>query len=142
MMPNGESTATSSTPSSANKVSSCAIANSACGAPTVKVPVRAVGGWSRVVAVLSARTSSGKEIVVAGGGAPTRPGGRAVTIRLIDQATLIPKGSTLTLTLASSSLAQDPANLLYLDLPMPATARATFGAATLSLPVLARAISR
>lgn len=112
------------------------------GAPTVKVPVRAVGGWSRVVAVLSARTPAGKEIVVAGGGAPTRPGRRAVTIRLIDQATLIPKGSTLTLTLASSSLAQDPANLLYLDLPMPATARATFGAATLSLPVLARPISR
>ena len=36
-----------------------------------------------------------------------------------DQATFLPKGSRLTLTLGSSSLAQNPANLLYLDLPFP-----------------------
>jgi len=112
------------------------------GAPTVKVDVRAAGGWSRLVAVLSARTPAGQEIVVSGGGVPLTTGRRTVTIRLIDQATFVPKGSRLTLTLASSSLAQNPGNLLYLDLPMPATARATIGPATMKLPVLTRAISR
>jgi predicted acyl esterase len=112
------------------------------GAPTVKVNVRAAGGWSRLVAVLSARTPAGQEIVVSGGGVPLTTGRRTVTIRLIDQATFVPKGSRLTLTLASSSLAQNPGNLLYLDLPMPATARATIGPATMTLPVLTRAISR
>lgn len=112
------------------------------GAPTVKVDVRAAGGWSRLVAVLSARTPAGQEIVVSGGGVPLTTGRRTVTIRLIDQATFVPRGSRLTLTLASSSLAQNPGNLLYLDLPLPATARATIGPATMSLPVLTRAISK
>ena len=42
------------------------------GSPTVEVTATARGGWSRIVAVLSARTPAGKEIVVAGGGVPTR----------------------------------------------------------------------
>ena len=44
------------------------------GSPTVQVTATARGGWSRIVAVLSARTPAGKEIVVAGGGVPTRAG--------------------------------------------------------------------
>jgi predicted acyl esterase len=112
------------------------------GAPTVRVDVRAAGGWSRLVAVLSATTPSGTEIVVSGGGVPLRNGRRTVTIRLIDQATFVPRGSRLTLTLASSSLAQNPANLLYLDLPLPAPARATIFSTKLTLPVLATPISR
>ena len=112
------------------------------GAPTVRVDVRATGGWSRLVAVLSATTPSGSEIVVSGGGVPLRNGRRKVTIRLADQATFVPRGSRLTLTLASSSLAQSPANLLYLDLPLPTQARATVFSTKLTLPALTTPVSR
>ena len=93
------------------------------GAPTVRVTATATGGYSRLVAILSARTPAGKEIVVSGGGVPLRAGTHVYKIGLIDQATVIPKGSTLRVTLASSSLAQNPGNLLYLSLPLPAKAR-------------------
>ncbi len=112
------------------------------GAPTVNVDVRAAGGWSRLVAVLSATTPSGQEIVVSGGGVPLRNGRRKVTIRLIDQATFVPRGSRLTLTLASSSLAQSPGNLLYLDLPLPSPARATIFSTKLTVPVLSAPVGR
>jgi hypothetical protein len=69
-------------------------------------------------------------------------GRRKLTIRLLDDATLIPRGATLTLTLASSSLAQNPGNLLYLDLPMPANAKVSLGPASLTLPVLRKPVSR
>jgi hypothetical protein len=65
-----------------------------------------------------------------------------LTIRLIDQATPIPAGSRLSLTLASSSTKQSPSNRLYLDLPMLATARLTVGPVRLILPVLRNVISR
>ena len=58
--------------------------------------IAASGGWSRLVAVLTARTPKGAEILVSAGGVPTKTGARKVTIRLIDQATFIPKGSRLT----------------------------------------------
>ena len=106
------------------------------GSPTVTVTATASGGWSRLVAVLSARTRSGEEIVVSGGGVPTRTGTRTYAIRLIDQATRIPSGSRLVLTLGSTSLRQNPANLLYLDLPMPQQARLAVRNVGLSLPVL------
>ena len=106
------------------------------GAPTVEVTATATGGWSRLVAVLSARTPDGREVVVSGGGVPTRPGTRTYTIRLIDQATSIPRGSRLVVTLGSTSLRQNPGNLLYLDLPMPAAARLAIRRVELSLPVL------
>jgi predicted acyl esterase len=112
------------------------------GAPTVDVSLAASGGWSRLVAVLTARTPNGKEILVSAGGVPTKPGARRVTIRMIDQATLVPQGSRLQLTLASSSTAQSPGNLLYLDLPMPASARARMGTAVLKLPALRTRITR
>ena len=89
------------------------------GSPAVNVTATASGGWSRIVAVLTARTPTGKEIVVAGGGVPARPGKRTYRISLGDQVTFIPKGSRLTVTIGSSSLAQSPGNLLYLDLPFP-----------------------
>jgi predicted acyl esterase len=106
------------------------------GTPTVRVSIAASGGWARLVAVLTARTRAGKEILVSAGGVPTAPGARAVTINLASQATFVPAGSRLTLTLASSSTAQSSANLLYLDLPMPANARARVGNAVLKLPTL------
>jgi predicted acyl esterase len=112
------------------------------GAPTVQTSIAASGGWSRLVAVLTARTPAGKEIVVSAGGVPTKPGAQKVTIQLLNQATFVPRRSRLTLTLASSSTAQSPSNLLYLDLPMAPTARARVGTAVLKLPVLRTPVTK
>ncbi|HET9460734.1 MAG TPA: alpha/beta fold hydrolase [Gaiellaceae bacterium] len=112
------------------------------GSPTVTTSVAASGGWSRLVAVLTARTPKGKEIVVSAGGAPTKNGARTVTIQLINQATFVPKGSKLTLTLASSSTAQSTSNLLYLDLPMAPSARVRVGTAVLKIPGLRSPVSK
>lgn len=112
------------------------------GAPTVQTTIAASGGWSRLVAVLTARTPTGKQIVVSAGGVPTRAGAHKVTIQLVNQATFVPEGSRLTLTLASSSTAQSPANLLYLDLPMAQAARARVGTAVLKLPVLRTPVTK
>ena len=112
------------------------------GSPTVQTSIAASGGWSRLVAVLTARTPTGKEILVSAGGVPTKPGAQKVTIQLSSQATFVPKGSRLTLTLASSSTAQSTANLLYLDLPMAQTARARVGTAILKLPGLRTPVTK
>ena len=105
---------------------------------------RLSGGWSRLVAVLTAQPRKGSEIVVSEGGVNTAglAGKRKLTIRLIDTAMLIPRGARLRLTLASSSLAQNPANLLYLNLPMPTTARISLGPVRLVLPILRKPVSR
>jgi predicted acyl esterase len=114
------------------------------GPPQVKLTARLRGGWSRVVAVLTAKPRRKPEIVLSEGGVNTTglSGQRKLTINLIDVATLIPRGSRLQLTLASSSLAQSPGNLLYLNLPMPASARITLGPVRLGLPVLRTPVSR
>jgi predicted acyl esterase len=112
------------------------------GAPTVQTSIAASGGWSRLVAVLTAKTPAGKEILVSAGGVPTKPGAQKVTIELANQATFVPKGSRLTLTLASSSTAQSSSNLLYLDLPMPPSARARVGTAILKLPGLRTPVTK
>jgi predicted acyl esterase len=112
------------------------------GSPTVQVSIAASGGWSRLVAVLTARTRQGKEILVSAGGVPTKPGAQKTTIQLISQATFVPRGSRFTLTLASSSTAQSPANLLYLDLPMAQSARARVGTAVLKLPGLRTPVTK
>jgi predicted acyl esterase len=112
------------------------------GSPTVRLGIGARGGWSRLVAVLTARTPTGKEIVVSAGGVPTKNGAQKVTIQLVNQATFIPSGSRLTLTLASSSTAQASSNLLYLDLPMPASARMRVGTAVLKLPGLRTPVTK
>ena len=114
------------------------------GAGRLRLTVALSGGWERLVAVLTARTPKRKTIVVSEGGINTRAmtGKHALTIRLISDATPIPKGSKLTLTLASNSLAQDPANLLYLDLPQAPAARVKLGPARLDLPALRKPISK
>lgn len=113
------------------------------GAPIARVQASSTTGWSHLVAVLVARTPDGREIVVSEGGAPAeltrRP--RAVTIRLISQVTTIPARSRLELTLAGTSTAQNPGNLLYL-VPVPDRARVTIGKVQLSLPVLRTPVSR
>jgi predicted acyl esterase len=112
------------------------------GSPSVQTTIAASGGWSRLVAVLTARTPAGREILVSAGGVPTSNGARKVTIQLVSQATYIPNGSRLTLTLASSSTAQSTTNLLYLDLPMAARARARVGTAVLKLPGLRTLVTK
>jgi predicted acyl esterase len=113
------------------------------GAPTVTVAASSRTGWSHLVAVLVARTPSGSEIVVSEGGAPTRLNAtaRRVTIRLISQVTTVPAGSRLELTLAGTSTAQNPANLLYL-VPVREGARITLGKVELRVPVLRTPVSR
>ena len=114
------------------------------GPASVQVTARLTGGWSRLVAVLAAEPCKGSEIVLSEGGVNTTglTGKRKLTINLIDTATLIPRGARLTLTLASSSVAQNPGNLLYLNLPMPKAAHIALGPAKLSLPILRKPISR
>jgi X-Pro dipeptidyl-peptidase (S15 family) len=107
------------------------------GAPIVRARATARGGWSRLIGVLSAQTPSGKDIVVADGGTATYPGTHAYAFRLQSTATFVPKGSRLTLTLGGSSTVQSASNLVYLDLPMPAGARLTAGAASVDVPTLA-----
>jgi hypothetical protein len=114
------------------------------GVASVHLTARLSGGWQHLVAVLTATTRKHKTIVVSEGGVNTTGlgGKRKLTIRLISDATLIPKGSRLTLTLASSSLAQDPNNLLYLDIPQPPGAKVGLGPARLDLPALRKPVSR
>jgi hypothetical protein len=114
------------------------------GAPTVQVRVSSTTGWSHLVAVLVARAPGGREIVVSAGGAPTiltarRP--RLLTIRLVSQATRVPAGSRLELTLAGTSTAQNAANLLYL-VPVPERARITVRNVSLTIPALRTPVSR
>ncbi len=114
------------------------------GSPQVQVAAQLSGGWSRVVAVLTAKPQRGAELVISEGGVNTTglTGKRQLTIGLIDVATLIPRGSQLQLYLASSSLAQSSGNLLYLNLPMPPSARVRLGPARVVLPILRSPVSR
>ena len=114
------------------------------GSPQVQVTAQLSGGWSRVVAVLTAKPQRGAEVVISEGGVNTTglSGKHQLTIGLIDTATLIPRGSRLQLYLASSSLAQSSGNLLYLNLPMPPSARVRLGPARVVLPILRSPVSR
>ena len=114
------------------------------GSAQVRLTARLSGGWSRLVAVLTAKPPRGAEVVVSEGGVNTAGlrGRHRLTIRMIDDATLIRPGSRLRLTLASSSTAQSPEDLLYLKLPMPASARISIGDVSLTLPVLRHPVSR
>jgi predicted acyl esterase len=113
------------------------------GTPTVQVRASSTTGWSHLVAVLVARTPSGQEIVVSEGGVPTSLNAKPklFTIRLISQATRIPAGSRLELTLAGTSTAQNAGNLLYL-VPVPQRARITVRNVTLMIPALRTPVSR
>ena len=111
------------------------------GPPVLRVSLSSPNRWPHVVAVLSAVTR-GNEIVVSAGGTRTRLTRRPkqVTIRMLSQVTSLPRGARLRLTVAATSTAQSPADLLYL-LSVPRGARLTVGPAKLSLPVLFRPIS-
>jgi pimeloyl-ACP methyl ester carboxylesterase len=113
------------------------------GPPMLRVALSSPNRWPHVVAVLSAITPQRKEIVVSSGGARVRLGSRPkqISIRLISQLTSVPPRSRLRLTVAATSTAQSPGNLLYLS-GVPRSSRLVVGPARLTLPVLARPISR
>jgi pimeloyl-ACP methyl ester carboxylesterase len=110
------------------------------GAPVVTVNATATGGWSRLVALLTAVTPAGKTIVVSGGGVPTSAGTHRYSIRLISQVTAIPARSRLSVTFGSST-SGTPGGLLYLDLPTTGAPKLTVGVASLKLPVLLKPVS-
>jgi predicted acyl esterase len=112
------------------------------GSPTVRVRATVTGGWSRLVVTLSARTPAGREIAVSAGGVPASAGTRTYQVSLLSQATYVPAGSTWKVTVASSTLAQSPGNLMYLDLPMPSAARLRVSSVTFAWPSLRSVISR
>ena len=95
----------------------------------MKVTANASGGWSRLVVQMTARTPGGAAIVVGTGGVPTAPGTRTYTIRLNDQATKLPKGSTIEVTLATS-------NQAYVAVPQPPGARLAAQGVTITVPTL------
>ncbi len=115
------------------------------GAPVVGVTAATATQYPHLVAVLSALTPKGEEIILSDGGAATttltrQP--RLITIPLASNATPIPAGSKLRLTLATASTAQNPNNLVYLDTPMPDGSAVTIGKVTVTLPALKTPISR
>ena len=73
------------------------------GSPVVVVRATTTTGWDHLVAVLTATTPTGKQIVVSAGAVPTRPGTRTCTIPLFSQITAIPVGSRLEVTFGSST---------------------------------------
>jgi predicted acyl esterase len=118
--------------------------NETFGTSLVGVHVSSRTSWPHLVAVLSALTPSGAQIVVSEGGAPTptlSARTRVVTIKLMSQATTIPRGSRLRLTIAGTSAAQASDNLLY-PITVPSDSRVSIGEARVVLPVLKRPISR
>ncbi len=111
------------------------------GTPLVRATLTPRGGWTHVVAVLSALTPSGEVVVSEGGAALSGSTRRTLTIRLMNEVTAIPPASRLRVTLAATSTAQDPGNLLYLvSVPQRATLRV--GTIRLTVPVLRSAVSR
>jgi predicted acyl esterase len=111
------------------------------GAPIVRATVVATGGFSRLTATLVGVTPGGKRALISAGGVPLRAGRQTVSIRLLDDATPLPRGSRLEVALASST-AHTAAGLLYLDLPLPPGAKLSVaGSVQVDLPVLVKPIS-
>jgi predicted acyl esterase len=108
------------------------------GAPVVSVTASTTTQWPHIVAVLTAGGT-----VLSEGGALTPFGKtpRSVKFKLIADANLLKRGTRLRLTLGGTSTVQDIANLLYLK-PVPDDARLKVGRVTLTVPVLAKTISR
>jgi predicted acyl esterase len=108
------------------------------GSPLVQATVSTRTGWRHLVAVLSAVRPDRTEVVVSAGGTSTASLGRKprrVTIRMMSNATLIPAGSQLRLTLAATSAP------LYV-VGVPPGSQLTIGRVAVSLPALRQPISR
>jgi hypothetical protein len=112
------------------------------GAPLVRVTASSPTGWPHLVAVLTERLPHGRQLVVSEGGIQTPIGAdpRTITIRLVDDATLIPRGARLQLTIAATSTAQSAGNTLY-EAGVPDDAQVTIGRVDLTVPTLLKPIS-
>jgi predicted acyl esterase len=113
------------------------------GAPVVRVTASTPTQWPHLVAVLTAVDAAGAETILTEGGTLTsfERKARTVSFKLISDANLIRAGAKLRLYLGATSTVQNVANLLYLKL-VPDGSRLTVGKVTLTLPVLAKTISR
>jgi predicted acyl esterase len=112
------------------------------GAPVIRVTASTRTQWPHLVAVLTLVRAGGETVLSDGGTATTF--GRApktVSFKLISDANLIPRGTKLRLYLGGTSTVQSLGNLLYLK-PVPAGSQLTIRKATLTLPLLQKAISR
>jgi acetyl esterase/lipase len=113
------------------------------GAPVVRVTASSPTQWPHLVAVLTAVKPDGSETILSDGGAATTFGrsARTVSFKLISDANLIPRGAKLRLYLGATSTVQSIANLLYLKF-VPDGSKLTIRKVSLTLPVLAKTISR
>jgi predicted acyl esterase len=108
------------------------------GPPVVTVTAKTSANWPHLVAVLTA----GNTVLSEGGTVtPTGKSSWSVKFRLISDVNLLKKGTRLRLTFGGTSTVQDIRNLLYLK-PVPDAARLKIGFISLSVPVLAKPISR
>jgi predicted acyl esterase len=113
------------------------------GSPVVRVTWTR-SGYSHLVAVLSAVTRDGREIVVADGAMNTVNRGmqpQTNAIKLQNEVTSIPAGSRLKVTLGATSTVQDVRNLVYL-IPVPQGAVARVSRITLTLPTLPKPVTK
>jgi pimeloyl-ACP methyl ester carboxylesterase len=110
------------------------------GSPVVTVRAATSAGWDHLVALLTATTPTGKQIVVSAGAIATRPGTRTYSIALFPQITAIPADSQLQVTFGSST-AGTAAGLLYLDFPPAGTPSLTVTQGVLRLSAMIRPIS-
>ena len=113
------------------------------GAPTVTVTASTTSQWPHLVAVLTAVDARGSETVLSEGGTLTTFGrtSKRVRFNLIADANLLKRGARLRVYLGATSTVQNVANLLYLK-PVPEGSRLKVGSFTLTVPVLAKPISR
>ena len=108
------------------------------GDSTVVVRYSGAESWDRLVAVLAVAGSATP--ISVGGVKLTGTSGKA-TIRLMNEAVRFPAGKKLVLYLSSTSLAQNPADGVYIA-SVPPQASITIARVTLNLSVLKKAVSR
>jgi predicted acyl esterase len=108
------------------------------GAPVVTVTASTATQWPHLVAVLTAGNTVLTEgaTLTAFGKKPKR-----ISFRLISDANLLKRGTRLRLTFGGTSTVQNIANLLYLK-TVPDDARLRIRSVSLTVPVLAKTISR
>jgi len=113
------------------------------GSPSVTVIASTTTQWPHLVAVLTAVDARGGETVLSEGGTLTSFGRawKSVRFSLISDANLLKRGTKLRIYLGATSTVQNIANLLYLK-PVPDGSRLKVGRVTLTMPVLAKTISR
>jgi pimeloyl-ACP methyl ester carboxylesterase len=110
------------------------------GSPVVVVRASTTAGWDHLVALLTATTPTGKQIVVSAGAIATRPGTRTYSIPLFSQITAIPAGSSLQVTFGSSTTGT-LGGPLYLDFAPVGTPTLTVANGVLRLSAMIRPVS-